>query len=88
VRSLPLRMRVHLWTDHGTSLQTQFQAEKKLPGFGIAVTSVDQELYASAGGFRVHDDPTSGPVTPDSVYWLCSMTKLIVAVRTSPLCSR
>ncbi|RXW15665.1 hypothetical protein EST38_g10188 [Candolleomyces aberdarensis] len=61
-------------------LVTQFQAEKKLPGFGIAVTSVDRELYASAGGFRIHDDPTSGAVTPDSLFWICSMTKLITAL--------
>ncbi|KAJ2914596.1 hypothetical protein MD484_g5842, partial [Candolleomyces efflorescens] len=61
-------------------LITRFQAEKKLGGFGIAVTSVDQELYASAGGLRVHDDPTGGPVTPDSIYWMCSMTKLIAAL--------
>ncbi|RXW19282.1 hypothetical protein EST38_g6571 [Candolleomyces aberdarensis] len=61
-------------------LIAQFQAEKKLPGFGIVVTSVDRELYASAGGFRVHDDPTSGAVTPDSLYWICSMAKLITAL--------
>ncbi|KAJ2925357.1 hypothetical protein H1R20_g11787, partial [Candolleomyces eurysporus] len=61
-------------------LVTQFQAENKVPGFGITVTSVDRELYASAGGFRVHDDPTSGAVTPDSLYWICSMTKLLAAL--------
>ncbi|KAJ2925358.1 hypothetical protein H1R20_g11784, partial [Candolleomyces eurysporus] len=61
-------------------LVTQFQAEKKLPGFGITVTSIDEELYASAGGFRVHDDPESGAVTPDSLFWICSMTKLITAL--------
>ncbi|KAJ2925361.1 hypothetical protein H1R20_g11783, partial [Candolleomyces eurysporus] len=61
-------------------LITRFQAEKKVPNSVIAVTSVDKELYASAGGFRVYDDPTSGAVTPDSLFWICSMTKLITAL--------
>ncbi|KAJ2914593.1 hypothetical protein MD484_g5841, partial [Candolleomyces efflorescens] len=73
----PYAPHIRIPIDCDTPLQTD---EKRLPGFGIVVTSADQELYASVGGYRVFDDPSSGAATPDSLFWICSMTKLITAL--------
>ncbi|KAH9474873.1 Acyltransferase calJ [Psilocybe cubensis] len=52
--------------------------EKKIPGFVFGASNLDGEIYFNATGFKVIDDPNSGEITPDSVYWICSQTKFIV----------
>jgi CubicO group peptidase (beta-lactamase class C family) len=59
--------------------------EKKIPGFVFGATSVDEEIYFKAGGNNVVDDPSSGPVTEDTVFWICSQTKLLTHVRSNHL---
>ncbi|TEB29645.1 beta-lactamase/transpeptidase-like protein [Coprinellus micaceus] len=61
-------------------LVAQTQAENKLPGFALAVSSIDEQLYASAGGYKTFGVPSSGRVTPESVFWICSMTKLVTSI--------
>jgi len=53
---------------------------KKTPGFILGVSNIDDEIYFHGGGPSVVDDPTSGEINPDSVFWLCSQTKLIAAL--------
>lgn len=52
-----------------------------MPNFAFGATSVDEDIYFNSGGFNTVDDPASGQVGPDSVFWLCSQTKLITHVR-------
>ncbi|KAJ3519219.1 hypothetical protein NMY22_g13306 [Coprinellus aureogranulatus] len=56
------------------------QAEIHLPGFAVAVTNIEEELYTAAGGHRVYGDPSGGRVTPDHRFWICSLTKLITSI--------
>jgi len=50
----------------------------------FGATSVDEEIYFKAGGNYIVDDPSSPPVTEDTVFWICSQTKLITHVRSTP----
>ncbi|TFK28570.1 beta-lactamase [Coprinopsis marcescibilis] len=52
----------------------------RLPGFVLAVSNADEQLYANAGGNKTYGDPTSAPATTDSVFWLASMTKLLASI--------
>ncbi|TFK28569.1 beta-lactamase [Coprinopsis marcescibilis] len=52
----------------------------RLPGFVLAVSNVDEQIYANAGGNKTYGDANSPPVTPDSLFWICSMTKLLVGL--------
>lgn len=47
----------------------------------FGATSVDEEIYFKAGGSHIVDDPSSAPVTEDTVFWICSQTKMLVHVR-------
>ncbi|KAJ3519218.1 hypothetical protein NMY22_g13305 [Coprinellus aureogranulatus] len=71
-------------TDEGIKaleqLVAQTQAENNLPGFAIAITNNDEQLFAAAGGHKVYRDPSSGQVTPDHLFWICSLTKLITSI--------
>lgn len=63
------------------ALVAETQAQRKIPGFVIAVSNRDEQIYASGGGNLVFDDPTSAPVSAeDTVFWICSMTKLVVGL--------
>ncbi|KAF5322969.1 hypothetical protein D9611_009300 [Ephemerocybe angulata] len=53
-----------------------------LPPFVFGVTSASQELYFTAQGQLDYHDASSPPITPDSIFWICSQTKLIASVRT------
>ncbi|PPQ97279.1 hypothetical protein CVT26_006672 [Gymnopilus dilepis] len=53
---------------------------KKVPGFTLGVSNIDKEIYFNGGGPRVPGDPSGGEVDPDSVFWICSQTKLITAL--------
>ncbi|KAF8909682.1 beta-lactamase [Gymnopilus junonius] len=53
---------------------------KKTPGFILGVTNVDGEIYFHGGGPKVVNDDASGEINQDSVFWLCSQTKLIASL--------
>ncbi|KAF5325468.1 hypothetical protein D9619_009744 [Psilocybe cf. subviscida] len=50
---------------------------KTVPGFVLGVANVEGEIYFQNSGFNRFDDPSSGKVNPDSVFWLVSQTRLI-----------
>ncbi|TFK28558.1 beta-lactamase/transpeptidase-like protein [Coprinopsis marcescibilis] len=52
----------------------------RLPGFVLAVSNVDEQLYANAGGNQTYGDPNSAVATTDSVFWLASMTRLLTSI--------
>ncbi|KAF8169815.1 beta-lactamase/transpeptidase-like protein [Pholiota molesta] len=54
--------------------------EHKIPGFALGATTAEGEIYFGTGGYRTLDDPASGKVDPDTVFWICSMTKLIAHI--------
>ena len=51
----------------------------------LGVTTVDEEVYFKGGGKRVFGDLSSGNVDPDSIFWVCSQTKMITRVDLLPL---
>ncbi|KAF8186232.1 beta-lactamase [Pholiota molesta] len=57
----------------------------EVPGFVFGVSDVDGEIYFRGGGNNVVGDASSGDVDPDSVFWICSQTKLITALATLKL---
>jgi len=69
-------------------LITQTIADGALPGVVLAVASLDGTLYSSGGGRAVHGDPASPAVTPETLFWLCSMTKLPTAIAALQLIER
>ncbi|KAF9045334.1 beta-lactamase/transpeptidase-like protein [Panaeolus papilionaceus] len=58
-------------------LSRQTAERNVIPGFVYAASSVDGEIYLTSGGTKLVDDPTSAPVDPDTVFWICSMTKML-----------
>ena len=61
--------------------QKETIAAKKIPGFVLGVSNIEREIYFRGGGTNVIGDLSSGEVNPDSVFWICSQTKMIAAVR-------
>jgi hypothetical protein len=61
--------------------QKETLAAKKIPGFVLGVSNIEREIYFQGGGTNVIGDLSSGEVNPDSVFWICSQTKMIAAVR-------
>ncbi|KDR77346.1 hypothetical protein GALMADRAFT_225461 [Galerina marginata CBS 339.88] len=60
------------------ALAARIVSEKKIPGFVFGASSVDEEIYFNGGGDKIVNDPTSGKVDENTVFWVCSMTKFIV----------
>ncbi|KAF9525267.1 beta-lactamase/transpeptidase-like protein [Crepidotus variabilis] len=52
----------------------------QLPGVVLGVSNLDEEIYFKGGGPLDAGDPKSGEVDPDTVFWICSQTKMIVAL--------
>ena len=59
-------------------------AAKSIPGFVYGVSNLDNEIYFNGGGPKVVGNPSRGEVGPDSIMWICSQTKLIASVSSSP----
>ncbi|KDR77348.1 hypothetical protein GALMADRAFT_443271 [Galerina marginata CBS 339.88] len=51
--------------------------DQKIPGFVFGASSIDEEIYFKAGGYNVVNDPTGGEVNEDSMFWICSQSKMI-----------
>jgi len=49
-----------------------------VPGVTLAVATADEVVYSGAAGRRRCDDPT--PITPDTLVWLLSQTKVLTVV--------
>lgn len=64
--------------------QVKIIEDKKLPCVTYGVSTVDdEEIYFNYGGVNSLDDPSSGEVNRDSIFRLCSQTKLITHARNS-----
>ncbi|KAJ7720824.1 beta-lactamase/transpeptidase-like protein [Mycena metata] len=55
-------------------------ASKSTPAVFFGVTSADGLIYSHAEGKKLVDDPTSADIDEDTVFWLCSQTKLITTI--------
>ncbi|KAF9045342.1 beta-lactamase/transpeptidase-like protein [Panaeolus papilionaceus] len=62
--------------------------ERNIPGFVYGISSQEGEIYFTSGGHKVIHDPLSGAVDPDTVLWICSMTKLIAHLAALQLVER
>ncbi|KAF8065112.1 beta-lactamase/transpeptidase-like protein, partial [Lyophyllum atratum] len=58
---------------------------KRTPGLVFGATAVDKELFFAHAGDRVFGEPSSGPITDDSVMWICSQTKMLASIATFQL---
>ncbi|KAF8186368.1 beta-lactamase/transpeptidase-like protein [Pholiota molesta] len=57
----------------------------EVPGFVLGVSNVDGEIYFQGGGNNIVGNTSSGDINPDSVFWICSQTKMIAALATLKL---
>ncbi|KAF9474844.1 beta-lactamase/transpeptidase-like protein [Pholiota conissans] len=62
------------------ALLAKVSDEGKVSGFVFGVTSADGEIYFNGRGHHIIDDPTSSEMSPDSVFAICSQTKLITHI--------
>jgi len=69
-------------------LAARISQEKRIPGFVFGASAIDEEIYFKGGGCKVVNDPSSGQVDPDSVFWVCSQTKFIVHLAALQLIER
>ncbi|KAJ7147528.1 beta-lactamase/transpeptidase-like protein [Mycena crocata] len=53
---------------------------KATPALFFGVTDADGPIYMNQFGTKQLDDPSSGAINEDAVYWLCSQTKLITTI--------
>ncbi|KAF9556310.1 beta-lactamase/transpeptidase-like protein, partial [Agrocybe pediades] len=53
---------------------------KTVPGFNLGIANVDGEIYFNGGGPQNIADPDGPTVDADSVFWICSQTKLITSL--------
>ncbi|KAJ3504818.1 hypothetical protein NLJ89_g7737 [Agrocybe chaxingu] len=60
----------------------------RVPGAGLVVGTVDREIYSGAAGLRSFQDPSAGKVDADSIFWICSQTKLITTTAILQLVGR
>ncbi|KAJ6507849.1 beta-lactamase/transpeptidase-like protein [Mycena vitilis] len=63
-------------------------SSKSTPALFFGVTTADGPLYTRTAGTKVVDDPTSDAIDEDTVFWLCSQTKLITAIAALQLIER
>ncbi|KIM41569.1 hypothetical protein M413DRAFT_445541 [Hebeloma cylindrosporum] len=61
-------------------LLSQAIADGKVPGAVFAAASAHGELYSGAAGLKSFGDPAAGNLDENSVFWTCSMTKLVVTL--------
>ncbi|KAJ7146165.1 beta-lactamase/transpeptidase-like protein [Mycena epipterygia] len=53
---------------------------KSTPALFFGVTNVDEVIYMHQAGAKLVNDPSSGAIDEDTVFWLCSQTKLITTI--------
>jgi len=69
-------------------LTAQADQDPNMPGFIFGVTTAQEEIYFQEGGYKVLNDPSSGKITPESVFWICSQTKLLTHLAALQLIER
>ncbi|KAJ6512870.1 beta-lactamase/transpeptidase-like protein [Mycena sanguinolenta] len=62
------------------SILTDAVASKLTPALFFGVTNAEGPLYLRTVGTKLVDDPASDPIDEDTVFWLCSQTKLITTI--------
>ncbi|KAJ7826319.1 beta-lactamase/transpeptidase-like protein, partial [Mycena leptocephala] len=50
------------------------------PALFFGVTTADGPIYIGTAGTKFMDDPTSEAITEDTVFWVCSQTKLVTSI--------
>ncbi|KAJ6534393.1 beta-lactamase/transpeptidase-like protein [Mycena capillaripes] len=55
-------------------------SSKSTPALFFGVTNADGTIYMHQEGRKLVDDPTSELIDEDTIFWLCSQTKLITTV--------
>jgi hypothetical protein len=60
--------------------QSDAVASKTTGAVFFGVTTADGPIYLHTAGTKLPDDPKSGVIDEDTVFWLCSQTKLITTV--------
>ncbi|KAF9525266.1 beta-lactamase/transpeptidase-like protein [Crepidotus variabilis] len=55
-------------------------ARGRVPCVVLGITGVDDDIYLQSAGKNIVGDPNSGDVNADSVFWICSQTKMIVSL--------
>lgn len=63
-----------------TIFKSRIVEGKTLPAFVFGAASLDEEIYFNGDGYKIVNDPASGEVNGDTVFWVCSMTKMIAHV--------
>ncbi|KAJ7511439.1 beta-lactamase/transpeptidase-like protein [Mycena galericulata] len=53
---------------------------KSTPALFFGIATVDGEIYTRTAGTKLIDDSSSGSIDEDTVFWLCSQTKLITTI--------
>jgi hypothetical protein len=66
-------------------IQNEGLKNKIAPSLIYGVTSAKEELLWAQAGVHELGDPDSQALTPDSVFWLCSQTKMVTSVRLNGL---
>ncbi|KAF7374588.1 hypothetical protein MSAN_00343400 [Mycena sanguinolenta] len=62
------------------SILTDAVTSKSTPALFFGVTNAEGPLYLRTVGTKLVDDPASDPVDEDTVFWVCSQTKLITTI--------
>ncbi|KAF9476653.1 beta-lactamase/transpeptidase-like protein [Pholiota conissans] len=65
------------------NLLAQAIAENRVPGAYFAAETADRTLYSGSAGVGSFHGPTSGKVDKNSVFWICSMMKLVVTFKVA-----
>jgi len=55
-------------------------SSKSTAAYFFGVTNGEGPIYMRAEGMKLVDDPTSGVIDEDTVFWLCSQTKMITTI--------
>ncbi|KAJ7852088.1 beta-lactamase [Mycena olivaceomarginata] len=67
-------------TDVFNKILSDAVASKTTGAVFFGVTSADGPIYLHTVGMKLPDDPKSGAIDEDTVFWLCSQTKLITTI--------
>ncbi|KAF8169817.1 beta-lactamase/transpeptidase-like protein [Pholiota molesta] len=54
-------------------LSSKIVEGKTLPAFVFGAATLEEEIYFNAGGYKIVDDPASGKVTGDTVFWIAAL---------------